>query len=144
MGRASWIVQTNVEAESTSPGLLRKACAELGFATLGVRARSGPRCSGADLLNAGARTLSFDELLASDYAPNTALFVRPYDDSKRFTGQTLRFSGCAELYVPPERRALDTERAHRVRRSRFNGSRFYEADVSAILRAVSTLQEEIW
>jgi hypothetical protein len=26
----------------------------------------------------------------------------------------------------------------------FNGSRFYEADVPAIVRAVSTLQEETW
>jgi hypothetical protein len=142
----TWIVQTNVEPESTSPGLLRRACEELDLAFVAVAITPGApslpelpdvappavfhgrntliRCAlehptwrkgvffspesfhhdayvagfGADLLNASARTLSFDELLSADYAPGTALFVRPYDDSKRFTGQTLRFSRTKELY----------------------------------------------
>ncbi len=34
-----------------------------------------------------AWTLTFEELLTAGYAPSAALFVRPHDDSKRFTGQ---------------------------------------------------------
>ncbi len=261
MARASWIVQTNVEAESTSPGLLRRACAELGLRFFGVSVVAGSSSLpelpdiegpvvfhgrntliqnalrhphwrkgvffapenfhhdayvtgfGADLLNAGARVVTFEQLLVLDYAPSTALFVRPYDDSKRFTGQALRFSQCNALYealggasrnvgaervVVAEVRELDAEwrlflvgsrvvsgsmyrpsgersvpmeliefaeaAARRfspapvfvmdvarveqtwkiVECNCFNGSRFYEADVSAIVRAVSSFQEENW
>lgn len=42
---------------------------------------------GDDMLNAAARVLSLGEIRDWDSPPETKLFVRPNDDSKRFPGQ---------------------------------------------------------
>src|SRR6478752_6622575 len=144
--QTSWIVQTNVERESTSPALLRSACSSLGLPFHAVSVIAGSRslpelpaidgpvvfhgrntliqCAlqderwragvffseerfsheayvaalGSDMLNASARTVSLDELLASDYPADERLFVRPNADSKRFNGQVVRFSDCSILF----------------------------------------------
>lgn len=252
----AWVVQTNVEAESTSPALLRRACAELklpfhevavtrgqpelpdfpnagdpvvfhGRSTLIQRAAGHPLWHKAvffsperfrhdayvagyasAMLNAHARLLSVDQLLASNYHPSAPLFVRPADDSKAFTGRSLRFSECERLFCELQTSALEVvvgeayeidaeyrlflvdakvvggsmyrpsaeptlpdeliqfaERAAQnwtpapvfvmdvarvdrtwkiVECNCFNGSRFYEADVTAIVRAVSSLQAARW
>lgn len=163
------------------------------------------------MLNAGAKLMSVDELLVADYRPNTELFLRRLDDSKVFTGRSMRFSDCGQffrdlrqspamlepltvvvaevqeidaewrlmlvdakvvggsMYRPTADHALPAELIQfaqlaaqkwtpapvfvmdvaRVNRSWkivecncFNGSRFYDADATAIVDAVSVFQSE--
>lgn len=255
--KTAWIVQTNVEPESTSPAVLRHACEELELPFHGVAvARDQPRLPdfphtggpvvfhgrntliqralehplwqkgafftpenfrheayvagyGSSMLNADARVMSLDELLSSGHPPNAELFVRPSDDSKRFTGRALRFAdlpGVQEslslpgelalvvaevrevdaewrlflvdatvvggsMYRPSADRVLPTELVQFAERAAqqwtpapvcvmdvaridrswkivecncFNGSRFYAADVVAIVHAVSAFQADRW
>jgi len=255
--KTAWVVQTNVEPESPTPTLLRKACAALDLPFHGVSVTRGAaslpnlptidgpvvfhgrntliQCALADprwangvffstenfhhdayvaaygsaMLNSSARVMSFGDLLALPIAPETKLFLRPWDDSKSFSGQALRFSECrglhdtmkrstpaasdvrvvvadlqdidaewrlffvgstvvtGSMYRPSADRSIPTdliqfaeEAAHRwtpapvfvmdvarVQRSWkivecncFNGSRFYDANVEAMVDAVSRLQ----
>jgi hypothetical protein len=62
---------------------------------------------GSAMLNAAASVMSVEQLLAADYRPTTELFVRPIDDSKTFTGRSLRFSECEQLLRQPQASGLD-------------------------------------
>jgi len=259
--KTSWIVQTNVEQESPTPTLLRKACAALDLPFHGVSVTRGdtslPRlpsidgpvvfhgrntliqCAlahsrwqngvffspenfhhdayvaayGSAMLNSSARVMSFGDLLAAALPPQTKLFLRPHDDSKSFSGQTLSFSQCQYLYDAMKRSTpaasdvrvvvadiqdidaewrlffvgntvvtgsmyrpsadrllpsdliefaeeaarswspapvfvMDVARVQRswkvVECNCFNGSRFYEANVEALVDAVSSFQAKRW
>lgn len=255
--RTAWVVQTNVEPESTSPALLRRACDELqlpfhgvtvtrdqphlpdfpnsggpavfhGRNTLIQRALEHPHWQkgvffapenfqhaacvagyGSAMLNADARVTSLDELLSRDHPPSAELFVRPVDDSKRFTGRALRIADLAafqqsqslpgelalvvaevrevdaewrlflvdgrvaggSMYRPTADHVLSAELIQFAERAAqqwmpapvfvmdvaridrawkivecncFNGSRFYDADVVAIIDAVSVFQSARW
>lgn len=160
---------------------------------------------GQDMLNASARTTTIDALTAVGFDPHARVFIRPHDDSKRFTGHVTTIaqflvaigvdSGASSvrvvvteareidaewrlfivegrvvsgsMYRPTAERALPPELIHfaelaahrwspapvfvmdvaRVDRTWkivecncFNGSRFYDSDVVAIVAAVSRFQ----
>lgn len=144
--RTSWIVQTNVEPESTSPSALRRACEalRLPFFELSVTPRSSslppmPRVDGPvvlhgrttlilralehptwrrgiffdpetfrheayvahyghRMLNAGARLLSWAELLSEAHRPDEQVFLKPNDDLKHFTGGVFSFAEVSALH----------------------------------------------
>jgi hypothetical protein len=162
MTRTSWIVQTNVEPESTSPAALRRACAvtsrpfyELsvipgsptlpdmpsvdgpvvfhGRTTLILRASEHPTwrrgvffdptrfthrayvaAYGSDMLNSDAKVMSWDELLREPGAARDAVFLKPNDDLKHFTGQVLSLAGCADLHQRLSRSARPIDSSSEV------------------------------